>query len=422
MWDPNIVTNFNNLFKPYKPKENTKTSVNRARYDDNSYLHGDITADHTVDDIEKRWAKEDKEVWTPKYDNLKNPITKENQVWEKDKIRAHVERFFLLKQNIMREILESYGEYVGEIDYNKPKITYKSKIKDDKEDWNKNFGLALINNCYAALNGEFTIPASIIEYLKKRNNDGFIKKSKMPLTSYSKNKWSEAINRVREYVNAGFNEYVAMARVGQEWSEDSWNTGSTINTYERDGNGAKGTAGIGCGESRIGITFVTTKYAVIKMAHLEDRPNMGNCSSLASFKSTYNYGISQLRGADLNAALIAYCNFCGAWGKCLINLKTVKTELDMVIAICASYAFKAGAGNCPYPKNSNNVWDYINNTARGANIYAKQNKHEGFSAGIIVSYILGKVIKGEMNGDKNVQSIVDGAVKEVECLIGKLQG
>lgn len=423
MFDTNGLFDFiSQTYKPYKVKENQKKSVNNAKYNDTTYLHGDITADHTLDDIKKRWKDEDITRWTVNYDKPKNPISKDNHTWEKDKVRSGVERFFLLKQDIMRQIIESYGEYMGEIDYDKPKITYKSEIKDDKEDWNKDFTKALIANCYTALNGEFTIPSALITFLRTRNAEGYIKKANMPFTVYSvkQRQWEHAIARVRGYVQSGINEYVAMARVGQEWSEDGW-LDRAINETERGGGGAKGTSGKNAGEGRIGVTTLTTKYTVIKMAGLQDRPDMGVFTNFSTFCATYNFGISKLNDADWGTLLVAYCKFQGAWGKCLLNLKTVKTDLDMVKANCASYAFKAGGGNCPWPGNTTDQWAYINNTAHGANIYAHHNHRDGFSEGIIVAYVLGKIIKGENEGNKNIQSIVDGAVKEVESLVGKLK-
>ena len=421
MFDTNGLFDFiSQTYKPYKVKENQKKSVNNAKYNDTTYLHGDITADHTLDDIKKRWKDEDITRWTVNYDKPKNPISKDNHIWEKDKVRSGVERFFLLKQDIMRQIIESYGEYMGEIDYDKPKITYKSKIKDDKEDWNKDFAKALIANCYTALNGEFTIPPSLIAYLRERNAAGFIKKSKLPLTAYSVKvgQWPKAVARVREYVEDGFNEYVAMARVGQEWSEDSW-ANSVINTHERDGHGNPGTDGIGCGEGRIGITFRKNKYRCIKAAHLENRPNMGNCSSFESWCATYNYGIHLLNSADMRVITAVFCNMSPS-GQVLLNLKTVKTELEMVMANCAAYVFKATPG-LKWSQSTNPV-DYINLARRAANMYVHTNGHEGFSGGIIVAYVLGKIIKGENEGNKNIQSIVDSAVKEIEGLIGELKG
>lgn len=398
MWDPNILTNFNSLFKPYKSKENTKVSVNSARYDDNSYLHGDITADHTVDDIEKRWAKEDKEVWTPKYDKPKNPITKENQVWEKDKIRAHVERFFLLKQNIMREILESYGEYVGEIDYNKPKITYKSTIKDDKEDWNKNFSLALINNCYAALNGEFIIPAPIVSFIKSVCIPSFkVTWNRTPLTA-SESKFIEAEARVRALVQYGMTEYCALAIAGCMWNEDSWAAKSSGICY--DG-----------GESMIGLTSLDMKLRVVKRLGLMGYPSM----------NPYNYGISKLpNDLQLKCCIDYFEHESGSTGRWLVHEgkdpSKVKDVNWQTVTCGSAYLSKAGQGTLVKQMQTEYILAGLKSRA-GA--YFNLNKYEGFSHGMFAAYMLAKYIKGKSEG-KPLKTVLQQAKTEIEGVFGSI--
>ena len=393
MFDTNGLFDFiSQTYKPYKVEENKKKSVNNAKYNDTTYLHGDITADHTLEDIKKRWKDEDMSRWTPNYDKPKNPIYKDNHIWEKDKVRSGIERFFLLKQDIMRQIIESYGEYMGEIDYDKPKITYKSKIKDDKEDWNKDFTKALIANCYTALNGEFTIPAPIVSFIKTVCIPSFkVLWTKTPLTA-PESKWMEAENRVRALVQWGITDYCALAIVGCMWNEDGWAVKSNGICY--DG-----------GESMIGLTDLNMKLRVVKRLNLTSYPGM----------NPYNYGISKLPN---NLQLLCCIDFfehesstTGKWltkeGK---DVSKVKDPGWQTITCGSAYLAKAGQGKL----GALTPQSVIAGLCRRCRAYFNLNKYEGFSHGMFAAYMLANYIKGKSEG----KSLKDTLMKSKHDLVG----
>ena len=246
---------------------------------------------YALDDIKEKHKKDDLTKYTPHYDNISNPIDKGNHVWDKDLLRSGVERFFLLKNDIIRQIMESYGEYVGDIDYDKNvKIRYKSEIKDDKEDWNANFTQAFINNFGSvALNGEFTIPAVITDYIKNVCIPNYHTAWKyMCLAPQYVNRFEEAQKRVEMCVKGGINEYVALATVGCMYNEDGWAAKSSGN------------------------------YGISKL------PNE------LQFKCCYDYWEHE----------------CGASGKFIINSgkpgMDFKNPVNQMIACIAAYVSKAG--------------------------------------------------------------------------------
>lgn len=377
------------------------------------------TIPHTLDDIKKRHEKEYKNEWISKYDKPSHPIYKKNDVWEKDVLRSGVERYFLLKNELLRLIIESYGEYTGEIDYDKNvKITYKSEIEGDTEDWNKNFTNAFIKNFgNIALNGDFPLPGAIIAYLKSMNTQHNIVANKI-LHGNSKHKFEQAIFRVSEFIKCGFSEYTAIAITGMTWCEDGWSDVGTVNTYEQSGFGASHTGGVNAGESIIGITFAPTKIRVITQAGMWDRPGMGSPSN---FNKTYNFGISKLPMSDQIKCVIAYYTIGGNWSHALLNIKEPNNDLLRTIVICAAYRSKSGDSN--WPGNSSDPNTYINATeggSSGAAVYRRTNKYDGFTIGIIMSYLLAKVIKAKNNGEGDWNKVTHTALSEIEAQIGKI--
>lgn len=374
---------------------------------------------HTLDDIKKRHEKEYKNKWIPKYDKPSHPIYKKNDTWEKDMLRSGVERYFLLKNELLRLIMESYGEYMGEIDYDKNvKITYKSKIEGDEEDWNKDFTGAFIKNFgNIALNGDFPLPGAIIAYLKSMNVQHNIATNKI-LHGNSKSKFEQAIFRVSELIKCGFSEYTAIAITGMTWCEDGWSDVGTVNTYEQSGFGASGTGGVNAGESIIGITFAPTKIRVITQAGMWDRPGMGSPSN---FNKTYNFGISKLPMSDQIKCVLAFYQIGGNWSHALLNIKNPNNDLLRTIVICAAYRSKSGDSN--WPGNSSDPNAYINATEggrSGAAAYRNMNKYDGFTVGIIMSYLLAKVIKAKNNGEGDWNKVTHAALSEIETQIGKI--
>lgn len=378
---------------------------------------------HTLDDIKSRHIKEDKTIWTPNYDKPASPIEKGNDVWNKDILRSGVERFFLLKNDIMREIMESFGEYTGEIDYNKnTKITFKSDIKDSNNkteiDWNTNFTEALIANFGSvALNGDFPLPPAIINYLKGLNSSGLISGNKI-LHGNAKARYEQAMFRVEELVKNGFPEYTALAIVGMTYTEDSWVDHGVINLAERAGGGVKGTGGAGAGESIIGITFIPTKIKVITKAGLWDRPGMGNPHN---FVATYNFGISKLSMSDQIKCVIAYYQINGQWSKALLDIKNPNNDLLRTIVCCAAYRSKSGDSN--WPGNVSDPNKYVYNTEHGrsgAAAYRNRHGYEGFSNGIIMAYLLATVIKAKKEGNMDWNKVTHKALSDIENIIGKI--
>lgn len=248
------------------------------------------TSNHTLKDIQERHKKEDIESKVI-YNTFAKTTDKRNHVWDEDLLRSGVERFFLMKNDLMRMIMEDFGEYVDEIDYGKTaKITFKSEIEGDEADWNANFTEAFVQNFgTVALGGNFPLPAPIINYLKEANASGYIQRSRIGLGNL-KSQYQVALERVREMVKQGFPEYTALAITGMTWTEDSWRH-NAINMAERNGNGTKGTGGANAGEGLIGFTFIPMKIKAITAANLWDRPGMGSPSN---FAATYNFGISKL--------------------------------------------------------------------------------------------------------------------------------
>lgn len=370
---------------------------------------------HTLEKIKERHKYEDVFTWTPKYDTAFNPIEKDNHVWKDDILRSGVERFFLLKNDLMREILESFGEYGGEIDYGKnTKITFKSEIKDDKEDWNANFTEALIANFGGvALGGEFPLPPAIVEHLKRVNSAGNFPKNHI-IHGNRKAQYEQAIYRVGEFVRQGFPEYTAIALAGQTYCEDNWVDHGLINKYEMSGKGASGTGGINAGEGIIGFTFAGTKKRIIDKAGFWGKPDMGSPSN---FNSTYKFGISKLSIADQITLAIAFFQIAGKWGKSLLEIKDPKDDLTRSIVICASYHSKAGDNGWPGGSNPN---AYVEATAKIAGGYKSQNSYEGFTPGIVMSYLLAAVIKAKNEGNMNWDAVTHKALSDIESVIGKI--
>lgn len=345
---------------------------------------------YTLDDIKEKHKKDYLTKYTPHYDNISNPIDKGNHVWDKDLLRSGVERFFLLKNDIIRQIMESYGEYVGDIDYDKNvKIRYKSEIKDDKEDWNANFTQAFINNFGSvALNGEFTIPAVITDYIKNVCIPNYHTAWKyMCLAPQYVNRFEEAQKRVEMCVKGGINEYVALATVGCMYNEDGWAAKSSGICY--DG-----------GESMIGLTSLDMKLRVIRRCNLLGYPGM----------SPYNYGISKLPNELQFKCCYDYWEHeCGASGKFIINSgkpgMDFKNPVNQMIACIAAYVSKAGMAGWK-PGN------WMAGLDSRCKAYFNLNKYEGFSHGMLMAYALGKYIKGKNSGE-DVKQVIMKAKKEI---------
>lgn len=377
------------------------------------------TNNQTLEQIQKKFKQDDWNIYTPKYDKPINPIHKGNTVWNHDMLRSGVEMFFLLKNNLMRQIMESYGEYVGDIDYGKNvKITYKSEIKDDKEDWNANFTQALINNFGSvALNGEFPLPAPIIAYLKDRNAIGVVKNANIPSNNISITQWQQAIYRVESLVKAGICEYAALAITGCSFTEDSWSPKGLVNRSEASGKGSGFAAGNAAGEGPIGITGIEMKKKIIDRLGFWNEPDMGNKSN---FKATYNFGISKLPMDKLIACVIEYYKLNGAWSRLLLNTKSCNDERTQTAICCAAYRSKAGDSN--FPGNNASAADFIrctHNGGAGASWYESHHKYNGFACGIITAYILAKVIKTKNQGElNNVKNIALQAKHDIEQVIG----
>lgn len=382
-------------------------------------MAGKYTKPHTLNDIKERHKEENNTVYKPRYDKPLHPVYKENETWKDDMLRSGVERYFLLKNEILREIMETYGEYTGEIDYGKNvKITFKSEIEDDKEDWNKDFTGALIANFGGvALGGDFPIPAAIINYLRSLNSAGKIAKSKI-LHGNAKARFEQAIFRVRELVKGGFPEYTALAITGMTWTEDGWSDVGLVNKQEQGGDGASGTGGINAGESVIGITFASTKIKVITKAGMWNRPDMGSPSN---FAATYKFGISKLPMSDQIKCCIAYYQINGRWSHALLNIKNPNNDLLRTIVCCAAYRSKSGDSNWPGDTSDPNRYiECTENGRAGAGAYRAQNGYEGFSVGIIMAYLLAKVIKAKNEGNDNWNAVTRSAVKEIESQVGSL--
>ena len=60
-----------------------------------------ITNDQTLEQIQEKFKEDDLKKYTPHYDKVSNPIYKSNNIWKKDMLRSGVERFFLLKNNLI---------------------------------------------------------------------------------------------------------------------------------------------------------------------------------------------------------------------------------------------------------------------------------------------------------------------------------
>lgn len=374
------------------------------------------TKDQTLDDIKKRHKEEDKSKYAIVYKKADHNITEGNDVWNKDLLRSGVERYFLLKNEIMREIMESYGEYVGEIDYGKNcKITFKSDIKDDKEDWNADFTAAFLANFGgAALGGEFPLPAAIINYLKSLNANGMLRRDKVPMGN-QKAKYEQAILRVEEFVKNGLPEYTALAITGMTYTEDSWASHGVVNEAERRGGGIKGTGGVNAGEGMIGITFAPMKKMCITKAGFWGKEGMGNPNN---FAGTYNFGISKLDTADSIKIVIAYYQCNGKWSHALLTLQPTD-ELNQTIICCAAYRSKSSDTNYPGGSDPNQYVSHTEHGASGAAAYRNHTGYEGFSAGIITAYLLAKVIKAKNEGNSDWKKVTDDGMAELEGVIGK---
>lgn len=377
------------------------------------------TKQHTLNDIKERHKAENNTIYKTRYDKPLHPIYKENKTWKDDMLRSGVERYFLLKNELLREIMETYGEYTGEIDYGKNvKITFKSEIKDDKEDWNKDFTGALVANFGGvALCGDFPIPVPIINYLRNLNNAGKIAKNKI-LHGGAKARYEQAIFRVEELVKGGFPEYTALAITGMTWTEDGWSNIGVVNKQEQSGGGASGTGGVNAGESIIGITFASTKIKVITKAGMWGRPDMGSPSN---FAATYNFGISKLPMSDQIKCCIAYYQINGKWSHALLNIKNPNNDLLRTIVCCAAYRSKSGDSNWPGETSDPNKYiECTENGPAGAVAYRSQNGYEGFSVGVIMAYLLAKVIKAKKDGNGDWNKVTHAALKEIESQIGSL--
>lgn len=344
-----------------------------------------ITNDQTLEQIQNKFKQDDLNKYTPHYDKTLHPIHKSNNVWDHDMLRSGVERFFLLKNDLIRQIMESYGEYVGDIDYGKNvKITYKSEIKDDKEDWNANFTQAFIRNFGSmALTGEFTIPTIIVDYIKNRCIPDFhVSWAKTCLAPQYINRFEEAVKRVEMCVKGGINEYVAMATVGCMYNEDGWAAKSSGICY--DG-----------GESMIGLTNRDMKIRIVKRLGLLGYPSM----------VPYNYGISKLSNElQFKCCYDFWEHECGGAGRFIIesgkgNFDFKNNQTNMVAACVAAYVSKAGYAD--WKPN-----DLIGGLDRRCKAYFNHNKYEGFSTGMFMSYALGKYIKAKMDGNDPKEAIM----------------
>lgn len=350
-----------------------------------------ITNDQTLEQIQEKFKEDDLKKYTPHYDKVSNPIHKSNDIWKKDMLRSGVERFFLLKNNLMRQIMETYGEYVGDIDYDKNvKITYKSEIKDDKEDWNANFTQAFINNFGSvALSGEFTIPPVIVNYIKNRCIPDFhVSWAKTCLAPQYINRFEEAVKRVEMCVKGGINEYVAMATVGCMYNEDNWAPKSSGICY--DG-----------GESMIGLTALDMKIRIVKRCGLLGYPGM----------VPYNFGISKLPNElQFKCCYDFWEHESGGCGKFIINsgkngMDFKTNQANMTAACVAAYVSKAGIkGWTP-----NNILGGLDERCRA---YFNKNKYEGFSTGMFMAYALGKYIKAKSNGG-DLKEVIMNTKKDI---------
>lgn len=375
------------------------------------------TANHTLNDIQERHANEESGRHAV-YNASAKPHYKQNHVWDNDVLRGGVERFFLLKNDLMRLIMEDFGEYAGEIDYGKTaKITFKSAIKGDKADWNNNFTEALIQNFgTVALGGNFPLPAPILNYLKSANMSGYIQRNRIGLGNL-KSQYQVALERVREMVKQGFPEYTAIAITGMTWTEDSWRH-NAVNVAEANGKGAKGTGGANAGEGIIGFTFIPMKIKAITAANLWDRPGMGRPSN---FAATYNFGISKLDTADQVRLMIGYAKCNGKWSHALLNIKEPNNDLLRTIICCAAYRFKSGDSN--WPGDTSDPYRYINGVLTGAassTAYRRMNGYDGFSNCLIMAYLLAAVIKAENTGT-DWKAATETAIKEIESVIGPIR-
>lgn len=373
--------------------------------------------DMTPPDIQARHKQDDAEKWAPKYEKPKNPIYRNNNIWEKDMLRSGVERYFMLRNELMREIMEAYGEYTGEIDYGKTcKITFKSAIEGDDADWNSDFTGAFVKNFGGmALSGDFQLPSPIVAYLKQINAAGGIPASKIGHGSM-KAQYSEAMRRVRAFTMLGLPEYTALAITGMTFTEDTWRASGAVNAQERAGGGQRGTGGVNAGEGMIGLTYAAMKIRCITKAGMWGKPGMGSPSN---FSTTYDFGISKLECEDMARIVMAYASLSGKWGGALLGVKNPVSETDRTVICCAAYKFKAGDSG--WPGDSARPTDYIAAADRSASIYRRHNGYEGFTNGIIMAYLLAAVIRADKEGNGDWNAVTRAALSEIEASIGKLK-
>lgn len=373
--------------------------------------------DSTLQDIQARHSSDDANKWAAEYDKPKNPIYKNNKIWDNDLLRSGIERYFLLKNELMREIMESYGEYVGETDYGKNvKIRFKSAIEGDDADWNADFTGAFIKNFGGmALSGDFPIPAPVISYMKQVNAAVGIPASKIGHGDM-KAQYTEAMRRVRAFTALGLPEYTALALAGITFTEDTWRPSGAVNMQERSGGGQRGTGGVNAGEGMIGLTYAAMKIRCITKAGMWGKPGMGSPSN---FAATYNFGISKLGCEDMARVVLAYASLSGKWGAALLGIKNPVSETDRTVICCAAYKFKAGDSG--WPGDSARPADYISAADRSASVYRRHNGYEGFTNGVIMAYLLAAVIRADKSGDADWGKVTRAALAEIEAQIGKLK-
>ena len=322
-----------------------------------------------------------------------------------DILKLKVEDFFLLKNDIMRQVFEAVSaEELDPVQYDDPKaggpnpvIRFKSLIEGDKENWNEDFTGALIKNFGNALSGGFVIPRAIIDFINNICIPQYNVNWKYTcITMPSESKYAEAIRRVESFVRFGIPEYLAIALVGCMWNEDNWLPKSTAVCY--DG-----------GESFIGLTNRDMKIRIVTRLGLLNRPDM----------QPYNLGISKLSNDEqMKCVMDYYAHESGACGKWIINCKSdFRSDDDRILACVAAYVSKAGPGDWR-PQSINSL---LGGLKRRTDAYARLNSYEGFSHGMFMSFALGQVIKMSRSGAGDLKSVMKAVKADLERIFPGLR-
>ena len=231
--------------------------------------------------------------------------------------------------------------------------------------------------------GDFTIPADIVDYMKKARAEGYIPNMRV---NYPTNQFANAKNVYNTLVSQGYcSPYAACAILGSFAIESGWGfKPGIVNTKERDGGGSKNTGGnSGCGEGWFGITYWSTKIKIINGLNVpsnvsRDAATYGPPNMLTDLPMEWQYKVF---GYFLK-------NLSGKHGSNL-SKQSYNSEDEKRACLFSSYLYKAAPSySATWSGVTTAVERYKNTHRKYSNTIT-----DGFAAAMYMSLILANYLK-----------------------------